>query len=74
MCITISEISSILVQCSLKKEGAVFASDNFKGTLADFLFMMFTQVLMEELTRNLIHARKIFKCNVSFKMLLQYAS
>ena len=47
-----------------------FVSDNFEGTFVDFCFMMFTEVLMEELAPILVHVRKIFNCRVSFKMLL----
>ena len=69
--ITTSEISSILVQCSLKC-GVLFffASDDFQGTFVDFRFMMFTKVLMKELAGILIHFHKIFNWRVSFKMLL----
>ena len=50
-----------------------FSSDNFQGTFVDSRFMIFTQVLMNELACILIHVRKIFNLQsltVSFKMLL----
>ena len=47
-----------------------FSSDNFQGTFVDSRFMIFTQVLMNELACILIHVRKIFNCRMSFKMLL----
>ena len=47
-----------------------FVSDNFQGTLVDFRFMMFAQVLMNVLERILTHVRKILNCRISFKMLL----
>ena len=46
-----------------------FAADLFPGTCIDFDFMIFTEVLMKDLARMLIHVRKIFSCRVSFKML-----
>ena len=48
----------------------IFVSDNVQGTFADFRFMMFTKALMKELACILIHVHKIFKCRVSFKILL----
>ena len=44
-----------------------FTSDNFQGTFVDFRFIIFTKVLMKELTRILIHVHKIFKCTVFFQ-------
>ena len=46
-----------------------FASCNFQDTFVEFCFMMFTQVLMKELARILIHVRKTFNCRASFKIL-----
>ena len=46
------------------------ATCNFSGNFFDFDFMISSQVLMKDLTRMLIHVRKIFNCSVSFKMLL----
>ena len=65
-----SVISSALVRCSSKCGVVFFASYSFQSTYFDFRFMMFTQALMKELARMLIHVRKIFNCRVSFKMLL----
>ena len=40
-------------------QGRIFlASDNVQGTFIDFRFMMFTKVLMKELSRILIHVHK----------------
>ena len=46
------------------------ATCNFSGNFFDFDFMISSQVLMKDLTRMLIHVRKISNCSVSFKMLL----
>ena len=63
------EISSILMQCSLKC-GVVFlfASDNFQGTFVDLCFMILIKVLIKQLARFLIHVHKIFK--ILFSMCL----
>ena len=51
--------------------GRIFlASDNVQGTFIDFRFVIFTKVLMKELTRILVHVHKFFKLRVSFKILL----
>ena len=68
--ITISKMTSILVQYSLEWGCIFFTNDTFKGIFVDFYFIMFTQVLIKELARILIHARKIFNFKVSLKMLL----
>ena len=47
-----------------------FVSDNVRGTFLGFRFMLFTNVLMKELARILIHVQLIFNRRVSFKMLL----
>ena len=65
-----SEISSILVQCSLKCGVVFFASDNFQGIFVDSRFMMFTKVLIKELACILIHVHKIFNYTVFFRVLL----
>ena len=41
----------------------------FPGTFIDFYFMMFTEILMKDLARMLIHVRKLFNCRISFKKL-----
>ena len=43
-------------------------TDLFRGSAIDFCFM-FTEGLMKDVARKLIHVRKIFNCRVSFKML-----
>ena len=45
------------------------ATDIFPGTCIDFCFMMFTEVLINDLSHILIYIRKLFTCRVSFKML-----
>ena len=45
------------------------ATYNFSGNFFDFHFIMFSYVLKKELTRMLIHVRKIFSCRVSLKIL-----
>ena len=42
----------------------------FQKNFFDFCFVMFSQILVKELTHMLIYVRKIFNCNVSFKTLL----
>ena len=44
--------------------------NNFKNTFLDFHFMIFTKVLMKELTRIFIHVHKISNRRVSLKILL----
>ena len=63
--VTISEISSALVQCPLKCGVALFCK--WTGIFADFRFVMFTQILMKKLARIFNHVRKIFNCRVSYK-------
>ena len=40
------------------------------GTFIEFCFMIFTEVLIKDSARMLIHVRESFNCRVSFKMLL----
>ena len=41
------------------RDSIFFLSDNFQGTIVDARFMMFTEVLMKELARILIHVHKM---------------
>ena len=68
--IKVSGMWSILVQCCSKCRLDFCSTYNFSGNFFKFYFMISSQVSMKEWTRMLIHARKIFNCRVSFKMLL----
>ena len=50
------------------------ATCNFPDNFIDFRFMMFSQILMNELLRMLIHARKIFIVGCLPICCCQYAS
>ena len=60
-----------LIWCNIvRSAGSDFcATYNFSGSFFDFHFIMFSYVLKKELTRMLIHVRKIFSCRVSLKIL-----
>ena len=67
--IKISEMSSILVHCSLKCRLRFCTTDNFRVSFIVYCFIMFTQDLMEELTRIWIHIHITFNSRASFKIL-----
>ena len=53
------------VQASMFVHPIIFrASDNIPGSLVNFCFILFTHVLMKELSRMLIHVHKNFHCKV----------
>ena len=61
-------VVSTLVQCSSKCTH--FVTIFFQAPSSILVSLTFTKVLMKDLARMLIHARKTKNCRVSFKMLL----
>ena len=47
-----------------------YETDIFPGTFIVFCLILFTEVLIKDLARMLIHVRKIFNCRVYYKIML----